>query len=125
MVGVRLGEAFYAAPAKQKGKIEGEPIYGWDVGSQRANQPFAHTVVLVGAEKEGKSERVYFVDPDHPSDPNSSPDTRRIFAISYGNLRNNIFSLSYVPLSDRLHTAAIGYAYYNPSFEPTKDASAN
>jgi hypothetical protein len=119
-----FGEAFYAKKATPlKAKIEGETIYHWEVGSKRVNQPFAHAVVLIGAQKVGGTERVYFVHPDYPSDPNSTTDRRRIFAISYTNLRASICSLNGMPMSAKQKTSAAGYALYNPSFKPQENAS--
>jgi hypothetical protein len=119
-----FGEAFYVTKATPlKAKIEGETIYHWEVGSERLEQPFAHSVVLIGAQKVGKTERVYFVNPDELSDPNSPSETRRIFAISYTNLRTNICALNGMPIKEIKHTDAIGYAFYNPSFKPQENAS--
>jgi hypothetical protein len=120
-----FGEAFYVTKATPlKAKIEGETIYYWEVGSKRVEEPpFAHSVVLIGAQKVEKTERVYFVNPDELSDPNSASETRRIFAISYTNLRTNICALNGMPIGEIKQTDAISYAYYNPSFKPTKEAS--
>jgi hypothetical protein len=87
----QFGEEFYEQGPFLARKIQERGIYGWRPHAKRIDKGRdLHGIVLVGVDCD--KEHVFFIDPINSSDP-KHPMKEKIYVISYGNLRSNIFSI--------------------------------
>lgn len=90
-----IGRRIYVdAPKKLEEKIGLRDVYGWPVGSKKAEiyDAIFHMVTVIGAcpKKEGEGGYVYFLDPQDPSDP-KDPTTEKVYKVSFMGLRERLF----------------------------------
>lgn len=53
----------YKSAPEEKLKLEGRAVLGWVKGSEEIKRPFSSSVVVVGCEKKGEQELVYYITP--------------------------------------------------------------
>lgn len=82
-----FGRPHYQEPAKNLGRsIEGRALYGWKKSDPKIEAHITgHAILLVGAEKLGDRDFVYYIDPMDDSDP-AHPENQPIYAMSYERL---------------------------------------
>ncbi len=111
-----FGTSYYPKDALlvMERRLEGHQIYYWTKNSRKKEicEP-SHAVLLVGAEKIGSQQLVYFIDPNNASDP-AHPETQRIYCMSYKTLLEHCID------QDNSNNHMCGrcsnyhYAYYGP-----------
>lgn len=84
--------ATHLPPKKTNWKVDNRDVYSW-LPSERKHAPFAHSVLLIGAEKFPTRNIVYYIDPNDTSDP-SHPEKQKIYAMSYETLTNPHYILN-------------------------------
>lgn len=89
-----MGSRLYTIPPFcLKDKIGERNIWGWKPGSpKQEREHFGTSLLLVGAQKKGVSEVVYFIDSEDASDP-KDVETQKIYAVSYKTLKANLSDL--------------------------------
>jgi hypothetical protein len=88
MLGVH---AYLIEPHILKQKIGDLTVRGWTPGAPKAEgSKIGHFITIIGAQKDGDKERVYFIDPNDSSIPGVQ---RKIYTVSYKTFKENLMSL--------------------------------
>lgn len=119
VVGGSFGAHYYSNPVTKKGRIGKYPIYGWEPGSRKKENLTKHAIVLVGAEKNHDQQIVYYIDVNDTSMVDST-QLRKIYAISYKTLKNNVGNLFSIHGKDVLPSPA-GYGFCARNVETVRD----
>lgn len=94
MVSGRFGTSYYEEKPTRRKIIEGRDVYGWAAGSKRKQQyRTLHAIVIVGAEKIGERQYVYFLDPANPSKP-EDVKSQKVYVMTYERFCTSIATLS-------------------------------
>ncbi|MGB7978603.1 MAG: hypothetical protein WCF19_05530 [Chlamydiales bacterium] len=120
-----FGDSYYNVPATNLNtQIKGRAVYGWLKKDSKSSRPVTgHTILLVGAEKNGRQELVYYIDPNDESDP-SHPEKQRIFCMSYTRLTSAENICDHYGGLGNDAPDTVGYAVYRNKNSQTGDETA-
>lgn len=85
-----FGSAYYNAQPTSAGLLEGYDVYYWKPGEYKSEVDMPednHSVLIIGAQKNGNNGYVYFIDPKDESIPGVA---RKIYKISYERLLTSL-----------------------------------
>lgn len=86
----KIGCQYYTEPPRlSQNTITGldTPYYYFPKGSTRKDNPDMHAIILIGAEKKGSQELVYFID---PMDESELSPTRKVYVSTYSTITSSM-----------------------------------